>query len=73
MQQGFSQDIGHSSVLVKKTSGMERTFTSHKENGINMPILWLNTLKKVGTPYSEVSVRSTEESCRREEENPRFT
>ena len=33
MQEDFSEDIGHSSVLEKKKSDMDRTLTIQKENG----------------------------------------
>ena len=62
IQIDFSEDIGLSLVLDKKMSGLTRTLTNRKDNGRNMSILWSNTLKKVDTWYSEISVRSTEES-----------
>ena len=37
MQRGFSEDVGHSSVLEMKKSGIGRTLTNHKEDGISKP------------------------------------
>ena len=40
----YSEDVGLSSVLEKKISGMERTLRKWKENRTKMPIFWLDTL-----------------------------
>ena len=39
-QEGFSFDIGHSSVQEKKNDGMERTLTNSKESGILLLMSW---------------------------------
>ena len=59
MQKEFSEDIGHSSVLEMKKSGMDRTLQTRRKMET---MKRSNTLKKVGIPFSEVQVRSTEES-----------
>ena len=50
-QEDFSEDIAHSSVLEMKKNGMDS-----EANGMT------KHLQKVVIPYSEVEVRSTEES-----------
>ena len=72
-QKRFRVDIGHSSVQEKKTNGMERTFTNWKENVAKMLIFWFNTLKRVVTQYSEVSVRSPKGSQRKGRSTIHFT
>ena len=69
----FSENIDHSSVLELQKNGMERTLRNRKGIWMKASVSWLINSKKVDIRYSEVLVRSTEESWRRKVEELRFT
>ena len=63
----FQQDIGHSSDLERKQSGILLTTNDHKENGTESLNWWWSNSEKADTQFSEQRVRSLEECSKAKE------
>ena len=70
----FQQDVGHSSDLDQKRSGILLTTKDHEENGTESLNWWWSNSEKADTQFSEQRVRSLEECSKpKEVENYRYT
>ena len=74
LQNHFQQDVGHSSDLDHKQSGILLTTRDHKENGTESLNWWWTNSEKADTQFSEPRVRCPEERSKAKEvENYRYT
>ena len=73
-QKDFQQDVGHSSDLDQKRSGILHTSIDHEENGTESLNWWWSNLERADTQFSEPRVRCLEERSKAKEvENYRYT
>ena len=60
LQKDFQQDVGHSSDLDQKRSGILLTSTDHEENGAESLNWWWSNSEKADTQFSEPRVHCSE-------------
>ena len=74
LQKDSHQDVGHSSDLDQKRSGILLTLTDHKENGTESLNRWWSDSEKADTQFSEPQVHCPEERSKAKEvENYQYT
>ena len=75
LQKDFEQDIGHSSDLDQKRSGIRLTLKDHKENGTkSLNWWWWSKSEKADTQFSEPHVHCLEERSKAKDvENCQYT
>ena len=66
-QKDFQQDVGHSSDLDQKRSGILFIIANHKENGTESLNWWWSNSEKADTQFSEPRVRCLEERSKAKE------
>ena len=74
LQKDFQQDVGHSSDLDQKRSGILLMIANHKENGTESQNWWWSNSVKADTQSSEPQVHCPEERSKpKEAENYQYT
>ena len=74
LQKDFQQDVGHSSDLDQKRSGILLILTDHKENGTESQNPWWSDSEKADTQFSEPRVQCPEERSKvKEVDNYQYT
>ena len=73
LQEDFHHDIGHSSDLDQKQSGILLTTKDHKENGTESLSWWWSNSEKADTQFSEPRIHCLEERSKAKVENYLYT